>query len=328
MDIRQIRQIVEVCRLGSIGRAAQQLGISQSALSRSLSRIEDRLGVKLFERGGEGAKPTAYATYIAEHAQPALQRVAALSSEVKLLSKGEIGRLSIGIGHGVRALFFPELLTRMAHRFPRLTIKTHQDTEPGLIRMLQSRQLDVALTTRILLKEDASLLVKSLLRDEVDFFVRPEHPVLESERSSRNLSRLLQYPMITVGVSPGLRGMFPVTLDRELRRNLVAYQVSDYDLVREMIVATDGIGYAPQSVFSGEVADGVMRRLNVNNTVFECVAVSLRESRHSPVVNEFVLTAEELIKRLPSKTDSPNPVCSNLGGANGKTSLKVPNSTL
>jgi|GEM_PF-1405079 len=325
MDIRQIKQIVEVCRLGSIGRAAHQLGISQSALSRSLSRIEDRLGVRLFERTGEGAKPTAYATYIAEHAQPALQRVAALSSEVKLLSKGEIGRLSIGVGPTVRALFFPELLTMMTRRFPKLTIKTFQDTEPGLMRMVQARQLDVALTTRTLLKEETPFLVTSLCRDEVDFFVRPEHPILESAPLNRHLLRLLQHPIVTVGVSPGLRGMFPVTLDRELRRNLAAYQVSDFTLVKEMIIATDAIGYAPQSVFSDDVADGRMRRLNVNRSVFECVAVALRESRHLPIVNEFVLAATELIERRATNTGSLVSTYSDPGDTNRTAFLNISN---
>lgn len=298
MDVRQIKQIIEVCRLGSIGRAADEIGISQSALSRSLARIEDRLGVKLFERSGEGTKPTVYATYIAARAQPALQSVAALSSEVKLLSKGEVGRLAIGVGPAVRELLLPKLLTTMARRFPKIKIRTVYDIEPGLVRMVQARQLDVALTTRWLVKEDSPLTVTGIFRDEVDFFVRPKHPVLKKIDVDSNVLRLLQHPIASVGVSPRLRGVFPVSLDKQQRHNLAAYQMSDFALIRQMVLTTDVIGHTPRLVFARDVADGAMRRLNVKCPPYECVAISLPETRHFPVVNEFVLAAKEFAAHL------------------------------
>ena len=68
MDLRHLEQIVAICRAGSFSGAAKALGIAQPTLSKSIGRLEAKLGIQLFERTNANARPTVYGQFVADHA--------------------------------------------------------------------------------------------------------------------------------------------------------------------------------------------------------------------------------------------------------------------
>lgn len=70
MDIRQMRHVMAIHHAGSFARAAEELGLAQSTLSKSIARLEDQLGVTLFERSGAGATVKGLWASRAAHAAP------------------------------------------------------------------------------------------------------------------------------------------------------------------------------------------------------------------------------------------------------------------
>jgi DNA-binding transcriptional LysR family regulator len=58
MDVRHMRQVLAIHRHGSFVKAADEIGVAQPTLSKSISRLEDELGLRLFDRTGSGAKVT------------------------------------------------------------------------------------------------------------------------------------------------------------------------------------------------------------------------------------------------------------------------------
>jgi len=85
MELRHLEQILEICRAGGFSGAARRLEISQPTLSKSIARLETQLSVKLFERNGGAARPTAYGAFVAQRAEALLQGVAALSRDLEQL---------------------------------------------------------------------------------------------------------------------------------------------------------------------------------------------------------------------------------------------------
>jgi DNA-binding transcriptional LysR family regulator len=98
MDLRHIEQIVAICRAGSFSGAARALGIAQPTLSKSIGRLETKLGIQLFERSNVNARPTVYGQFVADHALGLLQNVSTLGRELEQMAKGEAGLLRIGVG--------------------------------------------------------------------------------------------------------------------------------------------------------------------------------------------------------------------------------------
>src|SRR6185312_13317620 len=78
MELRHLEQIVAICRAGSFSGAAKQLGIAQPTLSKSIGRLEAKLGILLFERSNVNARPTIYGQFVADHAAALLQNVSTL----------------------------------------------------------------------------------------------------------------------------------------------------------------------------------------------------------------------------------------------------------
>lgn len=304
LDVRQIRQIIEICRQGGIGRAARELGISQPALSRSIARIEDQLGTVLFDRGGEGAKPTAFAEYIVSRAVPAMESMATIAHEVRMMAKGDAGRLRIGIGPIIRDLIFGEVSDRMLKAFPKLSLRVAVASAPELKKELLSRRLDVAINssehqpTDLDPDLDGAFVKTSLLSLHLSFFARPNHPILRRPHPA-SAESLLDFPMAGVGFTHEQRAIFPANLTPVQRHNLGAYQLTDYQMVRRIVLHSDAIGYAPNLLFAEDISNNRIAPVELDFKMeHHVVALTLPESWHSPIVRKFVAIARDVSDEL------------------------------
>ena len=316
MDVRQARQIVAIWQQGTFGRAAEELGISQPTLSRSIARIEDQLGVILFERSHRGVKPTVFAEYIVSKAKPQIERMSTLTAEVKLMAKGEMGQLAIGIGSVVRELIMPRVIENVAQTFPKLRLRVEQNIVGVSLEKLASRAIDVALLASEALSTEGQATmpdfkVTELFSDTLGFFVRPGHPLLAREGRLRPID-LLEFPIASPTPTRTLYDAFPGALTEAQTANLHAFNANDYGLIRHFILNTDAIGHAPALILGrGRGADQVIRLPYDQGLRHRCVAVVMQESWHSPVVRRVVGIAQKASLALhsegPEESPSPRP---------------------
>jgi DNA-binding transcriptional LysR family regulator len=304
IDVRQIRQIIEVCRSGGIGRAARELGISQPALSRSIARIEEQLGAALFERTGDGAKPTPFADYIVSRAIPPMESIATIAREVRRMAKGDSGRLRIGMGPVIRQLLFVPAITEIVNKFPNLSVKANVGSAPDIMKALTAGSIDVAISSSEYSELDSAdhdhnLVRTDLVTLKLSFFVRKGHAILKSKRPCQ-VEDLLDYPMVGIGMTRHQRAFFPAKLNAKQRQNLGAYQVDNYELVRHIIINSNAVGYAPSQVFAEDIK---RKRIFFANPSFKivhhCVALALPETWLFPTVRTFV----EITKKVCAQLD-------------------------
>src|SRR6266550_6342289 len=117
MDIRHLRDMLAVMEEGSLGKAAQRLNISQPALSKSIQRLEEHLGVRLFERETRGMKPTFYADSLRGYAKAACVGMAEAESQIAALRNGTEGIITVA----GPPLIVTELLPHPGPAFPGTT---------------------------------------------------------------------------------------------------------------------------------------------------------------------------------------------------------------
>jgi LysR family transcriptional regulator, regulator of abg operon len=101
MRIEDIEYVITVAKLGGIGRAAQQLGISQPALSKALARIEADLKTRLFERSSRGVVLSEEGRVFIEHAQRVTMHATDARNALRDLRQGASGVVRLGVGTGV-----------------------------------------------------------------------------------------------------------------------------------------------------------------------------------------------------------------------------------
>ncbi|HVP85937.1 MAG TPA: LysR family transcriptional regulator [Rhizomicrobium sp.] len=303
MDIQKIRQVIEISRLGSFTRAAKHLGTSQPALSRSIARLEDLLGAPLFERSGEGARPTPLAQYIVSRGDLAIRGIAALEHEARMMAKGSAGRLVLGVGPFVGELLLAPLSERLMREFPQLSLRIVTHYGQDLISLLSERKIDLALAAsgdraNNDAEETTGIRAVHLFKSHIHFFTRPDHPLAVRKRRLDRIE-LLDFPFAGAGLTKQQRDEFPAELTRAQRHNLNAAMIQDNDVVRHLILTTDTIGYGLSQFFLNDIREGRIVRLDVDyEGLHYCEAFTSPESRHSLIVERCIAIAIDLAENM------------------------------
>ncbi len=142
MELRQFRYFVRVVELGSMSRAAVDLGVVQSALSQQISRLEGELATRLLQRSAKGVTPTEAGLAFFREAQLTLRHAdqAARAAHESRLS----GSVSIGLAPTTASMLGVTLMRAMRERYPDVRLHMVEGLSGHLSQMLNARQLDLA----------------------------------------------------------------------------------------------------------------------------------------------------------------------------------------
>ena len=142
MELRQLRYFVRIVELGSMGRAALDLNMVQSALSQQISRLEGELSTRLLQRTAKGAVPTEAGLAFFREAQLALRHAdqAARAAQQARLT----GTVSVGLSPTTASVLGVPLMRAMHERYPDVRLHMVGSLSGHLSNMLNARQLDLA----------------------------------------------------------------------------------------------------------------------------------------------------------------------------------------
>lgn len=297
MELRHLEQILEICRAGGFSGAARKLQISQPTLSKSIARLEDQLSLKLFERSNGAARPTAYGTFVAQRAEALLQGVAALSRDLEQMARGEEGRVRIAVGPASRLKPLPELMRRVAVRFPKLHVETVQETGPGVMTALQEGRVDMAFGYSEHAARYGELIRKKLFEDQIIFVGRPGHPALGLVDAGPR--ELLRHPLALPNVVPGV-ARWAGELSREEADNLRAFVSDDYGLIVQRALDTDTLAMGASFLFAEHLASGRLVKVSTTLQVnYDCWMLTTAERWRSPLIKAMAELSKAAVTERP-----------------------------
>ena len=122
LNIRTLQILVEVARQGGFSRAAQTVHAVQPTVSKAVQAVEDRLGVRIFERANNGVRLTVEGEIVYRRALNILQEFEALEADVAALHKLEKGVLRIGFPPVASGILFADLLSKYRQLYPGINI--------------------------------------------------------------------------------------------------------------------------------------------------------------------------------------------------------------
>lgn len=145
MNLKALEYCVEIARQGSFTKAAQTLHVAQPALSMAVSRLEDELGVALFNRATRQISVTAEGQLFLAHAEKCLQGLAGARRELQDLDQLHSGEIRVGVPpmYGIRHI--PELLMQFRARYPGIAMHVVEGSADDISERLATRNIDVAL---------------------------------------------------------------------------------------------------------------------------------------------------------------------------------------
>jgi len=175
MNFQQLEYLVALDTHRQFVGAAASCCVTQPALSMQLQKLEDELGVLLFDRKKKRLEPTAVGTKVVSHARQVLREVQLLREAVQV-EKGElVGEVRLGIIPTLAPYLVPLFLVTLAERNPQLRVRVEELQSEELVRRLKAHQLDIGLLSTPL--DDPQLREVPLLDEPFLGYVSESHPL-------------------------------------------------------------------------------------------------------------------------------------------------------
>lgn len=239
MEIDQLRYFLQIARRGSFTRAAEDLLISQPALSRSIQRLEEELGQPVFERKARSVSLTDAGVLLQVRAQQVLSILEDTISEIA--DDGESGRLRVGAIPTIAPYFLPERLRRFSAEHPKATLIVQENTTDALLRTCTQGEIDLAIVS---LPVHAKYLdIEELFDEELLLVLPPDHPLAAKARI--RLCDVEPFPFVLLDEAHCLsdnilsfcrqRSFQPVTVER----------TSQLTMVQELVSLSHGVSMIP-----------------------------------------------------------------------------------
>jgi len=253
MELRQLRYFIRIVELGSMGRAALDLGVGTPALSQQISRLEGELSTRLLQRTTTGVLPTDAGVAFFQQAQLAIRHADAAAQAARQARLA--GHVSIGLAPSTSGVLALPLLEAMRERYPDVRLRVVESLSGNLATMLNARQLDLA----VLFETDGARRwsVLPLLEERLFVIGRRDLPGMPTGRSVR-IARLASLPLVLPSGTHGLRAILDAAFARERCAPHVVLEIDGLavlmDAVRAGLAATIQPGAATVRLPADEMA--------------------------------------------------------------------------
>ncbi len=211
MNTKQIQYALALSETLSFSQVAEQLGITQPALSKQIQHIEKELGVKLFDRNHSPLTLTPAGEYFVRNARELVYKEEQLRKALSQFSSGENGRLVIGVTPFRSLYLMPELVKKIRSRYPGVQVSLQETTSSQLRKEAAEGKYDLAIVN---LPVDTSLLDVTPL--EPDILALAVHNTMAGELPTTNdgqymtvdFKQIQNLPFVVLSPGQELRKLF------------------------------------------------------------------------------------------------------------------------
>jgi LysR family hydrogen peroxide-inducible transcriptional activator len=262
MTLTELKYIVAVARQKHFGHAAEACFVAQPTLSVAIKKLEDELGVVIFERGGTEISMTPLGAQIVAQAERVLEQTAAIKEIAKQNKDPLAGPLRLGVIYTVAPYLLPPLVKTMIERVPQMPLVLQENFTVRLIELLRQGELDAAIMA--LPFSDQGLMVQPLY-DEPFVVAMPKHHSW-AQRDSIAAEELKSETMLLLGNGHCFRDQV-LEVCPEMSRFSTSgdgiartFEGSSLETIRHMVASGIGITVLPNaSVRDMKSNDGMLR---------------------------------------------------------------------
>lgn len=262
IDIKLLT-LLKVSETGNYTRAAEQLSLTQPAVSQHIKQIEKELGVRLFVRRGGKIKPTPEGKLVIEYAERVVSLYEHLQQSLRD-QRRSISRLRVGITHTSESNIVTEVLAKYAEQNENVSITIKTGTINNLYAMLKNYKIDMAIVEGGV--PDPSINSIMLDTDFLVCVVSSEHPL--AKKSIATLEELKRERLILRLPSSGTRNLFAANLESRgisIDEFNVTLEVDNIATIKDLVRRNYGISILARSACMDEIKKGKMVALPIEN---------------------------------------------------------------
>ncbi|MGX1308762.1 DNA-binding transcriptional LysR family regulator [Amorphus suaedae] len=260
LNHRELAVFLSILRLGSINSAAQSLGMTQPALSRSLKRLETRLGVPLFVRHSQGMQPTRFGEVLRGYSEQLEFETERVVEEIRLLAGAATGLVRIGVVPSAAVSILPRALGRALSVSPGIQVRVMEGLGEQMMAAVMRGEVDFAVVGQPQELSDGSLLVTPLGEEEVCAAARSGHPLLA--RNNVTVAELAEWRWVLPEKGNvnrhGFRAMFQSAGLEPPKETMAS---NSAQALKAVLLSGDYLTMLTRSLFALEEAQGLIRAL-------------------------------------------------------------------
>ncbi|SNY94406.1 transcriptional regulator, LysR family [Cohaesibacter sp. ES.047] len=297
-SFRQIRAFLAVASHMKFVRAAEELHISQPALTVQISQLEEALSIKLFNRNRREVSLTPAGQNLLpmfERIVADLEEVMAASTEIHHARRGVV---RIAALPSVTSRIVPYAMARFRQTHPNIQIKVKDVVAETIVELVKDDKVDFGIGTR--LTPDSEIKVENFITDDVCAFFQDGHP-LQDGPPVLKLSDCTAYPLVLTGKNSSVRVLFERSMAREGAEVDIASEANYMSTALGMVSAGLGVAILPMSaIHAGSVSGLAYKRIDAP-WLHRRVGIIRKANRtDSPVAEQFIRALHHATASLPN----------------------------
>ena len=290
MELRELKSFFTAAKLRSVSKAAEQLGIGQPTVSVHVKKLEEELGVMLFDRIRRPIQLTSAGAMLMDLVGPLLEGIDGLAARTSIAE--ETGPVRVASTHDI----IPHTLLRVVREFmsvyPHVHLRIRSGTRREVLQMITEGEVDIGIVPGP--EWGADIDFQGLFGYERVLITPLGHPLLQAPLQS--LEQIAQWPLILMGRGTYTRSM----LEEEFRRKGLSYEIvvelDSMDTIKRYVALGMGISVGPRLAIDPEDEDelGIVG-LTTFLPVEQAGIVTLRRKTLTAPVQNFISAIKDSI---------------------------------
>lgn len=308
MEIRQLRHLMALAEYGNFQRAADAVGLSQSALSRSIQTLERDLECAVVDRSSREFHLTGPGELVLQHARKVLASTQNLRSDLQHLQGLGSGEVRFASGIYAAQLLIPKALAAFVQEHPGIQVRYIIGAAEQMRQALKERRIEFFIGSSRNFHDDPMYRVERLGRTQGYFFCRIGHPLLD--KTPRQLEDLINYPRVGGRVPSAVHKVLCSIIEGgEFQMSI---ECTNFDAILNIVMCSDAVGLASVDTLYSPLHRGQVVLLEFENVPYDLIHLHvyygiITRSDHvlSPTAQNFINilrhTDESLLRRGSGK---------------------------
>jgi DNA-binding transcriptional LysR family regulator len=289
INFKLLGTFLAVAENASFSKAAEQTHISLPAVSMQVKQLEERLGVALFQRTTRRVELTAEGEQLLVSARKAMGELEGALAHIQQAADVQQGHLSLASVPTVASACLPALMTSFARRYPSISVRVRELTQPELLQAVRRREVDFAIGPEP--EKLGELQFRAIFVDDYVALLPASHPA--ATKTSVTLREVVKMPLLALGASQFHLQLLQVLQAENLEPDL-NYEFTHVSTIVAMAEAGLGVAVMPRVAIPKHTDLKALRiaRPAITRTIG---IISIRGHTPSPSATRFIEMCDALM---------------------------------
>jgi len=266
MEIRTLKYLVSLAECGSFTAAAREHYVTQPAVSIQLGKLQNELGVVLFEVQGRTVRFTRAGEIVLDYAKKILNLERELLREIKDLTALERGSIALGTIDAASTYVLPNIFSRFRELYPGIDVHLMISPTRPLLEELASGRLDLVVGT-LPIDDIHGAEIFPIFKEELVLIAPPTYPL--AERRFVEPEALSEYPFISFHEESITRRIIERTLRGRGVKPRIAMAIDSPEVIKNLVASGLGLAVLPVNAVHDEIERGSVKVLRVRRLRLE-----------------------------------------------------------